>query len=171
MARKSKAFGEILKQQRAEKTHEKELEKLQQKLQKGPLGDKFAGIVTNAKGEAKMSDILEEFIEPYLVFDLDLIERKKFFEIAVSAWNLALMPENVRQPLIDKLVKKGMEGADPWIQQDMQEIIYKLIARKQKFFAKYQRVIVDFQLEDTGSGFHLSVASTLSNPLAPKSAD
>jgi hypothetical protein len=34
MARKSKGFGEILNQQRADKTHQKGLEKLQQKVQK-----------------------------------------------------------------------------------------------------------------------------------------
>ncbi|MCT7968404.1 hypothetical protein NG799_19020 [Laspinema sp. D1] len=171
MARKSKAFGEILKQQRAEKTHEKELEKLQQKLQKGPWGDKVAGTVTNPKGEAKMSEVLEEFVEPYLSSIETPVERKKLFEVAVVAWNLSLMPETVRQTMIDKLIQESMEGADPWIKQDMRKMIDELIARKQKFFTQHKRYVIDFQLEDTGSGFHLSVASTLSNPFAPDSAD
>ncbi len=68
MARKSKAFGEILKQQRADKSHQKRLEKLEQKLQTGPLGDQFAGTVMNPKGEVKMSEVLEAFVEPYLDF-------------------------------------------------------------------------------------------------------
>jgi hypothetical protein len=77
----------------------------------------------------------------------------------------AIMPEKERQPMIDQLIKVGLEGNDPLAQQDTREIIDELIARKQKFFAKHKRYIVDFQLQDTGKQFHLSVASTVSNPL------
>jgi thymidine phosphorylase len=59
MAKKSKGFGEILKQQRADKTHQKGLEELQRQVQKGPLGEKFAGMVMNPKGEVKRSEALE----------------------------------------------------------------------------------------------------------------
>ncbi|MGL5194470.1 MAG: hypothetical protein ACRC8Y_12870 [Chroococcales cyanobacterium] len=165
MARKSKAFGEILKQQRADKSHQKELEKLQQKLQKGPLGDQFAGMVTNPKGEVKMSEVLEAFVEPYLDLIQSPSEREKFFTLAVMAWNFAIMPEQERPSMIDELIKVGLKGNDPLAQQDTREIIDELIARKQKFFAKHQRFIVDFQLQDTGKEIHLSVASTLLNPL------
>ncbi len=85
MARKSKGFSEILNQQRADKAHQKGLEKLQQKVQKGPLGDKFAGMVTNPKGEVKMSEVLEEFVEPYLDFAQNRSQREKLFSIAVIA--------------------------------------------------------------------------------------
>lgn len=165
MAKKSKGFGELLNQQRADKIHQKALEELQQKVQKGSLGDKFAGMVTNPKGEVKMSEVLEEFVEPYLDFAQNRNQREKLFSIAVIAWNLAIMPENERQPMIDQLIKVGLKGNDPLAQQDTREIIDELIARKQKFFAKNKRYIVDFQLQDTGKQFHLSVASTLSNPL------
>ena len=171
MARKSKGFGEILKQERAGKTHQKGLEKLEQKVKKGPLGDKFANMVTSPKGEVKMSEVLEEFVEPYLEFVHNPIQRENLFQVAVTAWNLALIPENARQPTIDKFIKEGLKGNDPWIQQDTREILDELIARKQKLFAKNTRFIVDFQLEDTDTKFHLSVASTLLKPIAPDSAD
>ena len=164
MARKSKGFGELLNQQRADKTHQKGLEKLQRKVQKGPLGDKFADIVTGPKGEAKMSEVLEAFIDPYLAVAQSRSQREKLFSIAVLAWNLAIMPKTERQPMIDQLIKVGLKGNDPLAQQDTREIIDELIARKQKFFAKNKRYIIDFQLQDTGKQFHLSVASTLSNP-------
>jgi len=165
MAKKSKGFGELLKQQRADQAHQKGIEKLQQKVQKGALGGKVAGMVTNPKGEVKMSEVLEEFVEPYLDFAQNRSEREKLFSIAVIAWNLAIMPEQGRQPLIDQVIKAGLNGNDLLAQQDTQEIIDELIARKQNFFAKNKRYIVDFQLQDTGRQFHLSVASTLSNPL------
>lgn len=165
MAKKSKGFGEILKQQRADKRHQKGLEKLGQKVKKGPLGDKFAGMVTNPKGEVKMSEVLEAFVEPYLDFIQSSSEREKLFNIAVIAWNLAIMPEKERPSMIDELIKVGLNEADPLAQQDTREIIDELIARKLKFFAKHKRFIVDFQLQDTGNEFHLSVASTFSNAL------
>ena len=163
--RKSKGFGEILNQQRAAKTHQKGLEQLQQKVQKGPLGGKFAGVVTNPKGEVKMSKVLEEFVEPYLEFAQNRSQQEKLLTIAVVAWNMAIMPENKRQDMIDQLIKTALKGHGSLAQQDTREIIDELIARKQKFFAKNKRYIVDFQLQGRGKQFDLSVASTLSNPL------
>lgn len=163
MKRKSKGFGEVLKLQRADKTHQKELEKFQQKVQNGSLGEKFAGMVTNPKGEVKMSAVLEDFVEPYLDVAQNPSEREKLFGIAVIAWNLAITPEHQRQSMIDQLLRMSAEN-DPLAQQDMREMIDELITRKQNFFAKNQRYIVDFQLQYTGKKYHLSVASTLSKP-------
>lgn len=171
MARKSKGFGELLKQQRADKSHQKELEKLKHKVQEGPLGDKFGGMVMNPKGEVKMSEVLEAFVEPYLDFTRSWSEQENLFGIAVLAWNLALVPEDKRQPMIDELIKVGLEGNDPLAQQDMRDTIDELIARKQEFFDQHKRYIVNFQLQDQGKQFHLSVASTFSNPLGADSAD
>ncbi len=85
MARKSKAFGKILKQERTNKSHQKRLEKLQQKLQEGPLGEHFADMVMNPKGEVKMSEVLEAFVEPHLTFIDNWSEQEKMFHLAVIA--------------------------------------------------------------------------------------
>lgn len=73
------------------------------------------------------------------------------------------MPENKRQQMIDQVIEQGMRGNDPLARQDAREIIDGLIARKQTFFADNKRYIIDFQLQDMGQTFHLSVASTLMN--------
>ena len=163
MARKSKGFGELLKQQRSGKTDKKALEKLQQKVQKGPLGGQFAGMVTNPKGEVKMSEVLEEFVDPYLETAKNRSQREKLFSIASLAWNLAIVSEKERQSMIDQMIG-GLKESDPLAQQDIREIIDELIERKQTFFAENKRYIIDFQLQDRGNQFHLSVASTFSNP-------
>ncbi|MGQ9872672.1 hypothetical protein [Leptodesmis sp.] len=49
------------------------------------MGEKFAGMVTNPKGEVKMSEVLEEFVEPYLDFAQNRSQREKLFSIAVIA--------------------------------------------------------------------------------------
>jgi hypothetical protein len=164
MAKKSKGFGELLKHQRADKIHQKALEKLEQKVKQGPLSEKFAGMVMNPQGEVKMFEVLEELVEPYLDFTRNFSQREKLFSLALVAWNIALMPENERQQMIDQVIEQGMGGNDPLARQDAREIIDGLIARKQKLFADNKRYIIDFQLQDMGQTFHLSVASTLMNP-------
>jgi hypothetical protein len=157
MAKKSRGFAELLKQKQAERTQQSALEKLQQKVQQGPLSERLSGIVASPQGEIKMSEVLEKFVDPYLDFAQNRSQREKLFSIAVIAWNLALMPENERQQIIEQ----GTTGNDPLARQDTREFIDELIARKQTLFAENKRYIVEFQLQDTGKTLHLSVASTL----------
>jgi hypothetical protein len=157
MAKKSRGFAELLKQKQAERTQQNALGKLQQKVQQGPLSERLTGMVASPQGAIKMSEVLEEFVEPYLDFAQNRSQREKLFSIAVIAWNLALMPENERQQIIEQ----GTTGNDPLARQDAREFIDELIARKQTLFAENKRYIVEFQLQDTGKTLHLSVASTL----------
>jgi len=165
MARKSKGFAELLSQGKEEKVRQRQLEKLQQRIQDGTLGFEAAGVLLEPKGEVKMSKVLGSFVEPYLAFAHNKAQRRKLLEVAILAWNLAIMPESERQLMIDQLIADCSEPNDLLAQQDMREIIDELIARKQKFFANNERFIIDFQLQDTGKQLHFSVASTLSNPL------
>ncbi len=73
--------------------------------------------------------------------------------------------------MIDEFMKVALKGNDPLAQQEAREIIAELIARKQKFFDEHKRIIIDFQLQDAGNEFHLSVASTLLDPILSDSAD
>ncbi len=159
MAKKSRGFAELLRQKQAERTQQNALEKLQQKVQQGLLSEGLTGIAS-PQGEIKMSEVLEEFVEPYLDFARNRSQREKLFNLAVAAWNLALMPENERQQIIDQGIE-GTVGNDLLARQDIGEFIDELIARKQTLFAENKRHIVEFQLQDTGKTLHLSVASTL----------
>jgi hypothetical protein len=160
MAKKTKGFGELLKQERISQSRETALEKLQEKVRQGPLGKNFASMVSNPKGEVKMSEVLEAFVDPYLDSAKNRTQRERLFGIASLAWNLAIMSESDRQPVINQMLK----SIDLTIRQDTKTLIDELIARKQKFFADNERHIVDFQLQDMGDQFHLSVASTLLKP-------
>ncbi|MGG6270529.1 hypothetical protein ACQ4M3_37920 [Leptolyngbya sp. AN03gr2] len=164
MNKTPKGFGKPLEFQQTTKTHQKALKKLQKKLQRSPLGEQVSGIVTSPKNEVKMSEVLEDFVEPYLDFARNRHQREKLFGIAVAAWNLALMPEAERESMIEQLIQHALQSNDPLAQQDTREILHDLIERKQTLFADNSRYIVEFQLQDLGHTFHLSVASTLSNP-------
>lgn len=159
MAKRSKGFGEPL-HQHLNKQQQRSMDKLARRV-KSNLKDQVAGVVVNPKGQAKMSDILEAFIEPYLDSACDLEQRRKLFAMAAFAWNLALFPEDEQQQELEQIVEQ-LSAGDQRLRQNTKEILEELIERKQQYFRKHQRYILDFELTETRSDFHLSVVSSMS---------
>lgn len=168
MANKSKGFSELLKQQRRGKTRQDAMRDLEDSIQQGPLGKEAISIVRDPKGHAKMSDVLDEFVEPYEDDEMTLDQRQNLYGIAVIAWNLALLPEAERKDMLKKIIKEVLKGEDPLFQRETREIINEMVARKDQFFADNQRYIVSYQLQDLGTELNLSVASTLPGEPAGK---
>jgi hypothetical protein len=83
------------------------------------------------------------------------------FDMAVAAWNLAIMPEDARKSAMADLFDDLMKNQKATVRQDLDNLIAEMIARKLELFPNNRRYIVDFQLEGEGERFHLSVASTL----------
>jgi hypothetical protein len=171
MARKSRGFAELLGQrqsgktgqvskQRLEQAEKKGIEKLERKLKRSEFGSYFK-TVANPEGEAKMSEVLEDFVEPYLDAADDRHYQEMLYSIAVIAWNLALVPNGEREEMLDEAIREGVRSDDPADQQEAKEMINELIERKLSLFTDNQRFILDFQLLDTGDTLQLSVASTL----------
>jgi hypothetical protein len=160
MANKPKGFGKPLHQKQTEESQRKDLEKLAKKLSKGEFGNKSVDMVISPSGVAKMSEVLENFIEPYLEFARTHQQRKHLFEIAVTAWNLALLPVDERQTVMEEAIAPILSSQTTLIQHDFQEIVDGMIERKLDYFADNKRFIVSFELKDTGREFQLLVAST-----------
>jgi hypothetical protein len=161
MARKSKGFGKLLQQSRAERTEQDYFKDLEKKVASGPLRKQFSKLVPHPEGEVKMSAVLEDFMEPYLDGHESDQVFKFFLEIAVIAWNIALLPEDQQSQQVDWVVAKADQGGTQ-VQKEMHSVLEELIARKKQHFASIQRQIVEFQLKGQGKNMHLSVASTLS---------
>ncbi len=161
MVKKSKGFRELLRQEHDEQFYQqKALDKLEQNLQNSSLGGNVQKVLRNPKGQEKMSAVLEAFVEPYLDSVETKEERETLFNIAVAAWNLALISEEKRQALMDELVDEVLSLKKTSIQQSMKAVLKELIDRKQEFFADNQRCILKIEIEDLGNRFNLSVAST-----------
>lgn len=161
MARKSKGFRSLLKQKKTESIREQTLNGFEQKFQHSEIADSFTDIVKNPQGEIKMSEVLEEFVEPYLLEAIGLNKRKMLFEIAIIAWNLAIMSEEQRKSALEELIGDILKNQKTIAKQDLNSILNEMVSRKLQLFPTNRRYIVDFQLEDIGNQFHLSVASTL----------
>jgi hypothetical protein len=118
-----------------------------------------AKVVHNPAGVAKMSDVLSEFIEPYRESTPDTADAmRKLITTASIAWNTALLPAEERAGKLQKLIAALPED----IREDFTGVIDDMIERKEKYFAHYDRMILDFELTDQGGGdYHISVMATM----------
>ncbi len=164
MAKKSRGFGELVRQHQEENQSNKFLDKLATSIKR----DFGANVVTvkNQSGVAKMSDVLKDFVSPYEDVPQNKKELQRFLETAVTAWNLALLPKKERIKILDEIFIPILKKAKTVI--DVEDIAYgrslieKLIDRKLKYFADNQRQVMSFQIENFGKdGYYLSVASTM----------
>lgn len=161
MAQKPKGFGEPLHH----KQQQKDLQRLAKRL-RNQMGDQLGGVKFNPFGEVKMSEVLESFVAPYVEFTDNRSQRQKLLEIAVVAWNLALLEEKERRSMLEDTIAQFIPINNATAQQDFLEILDEMVARKLEFFAEFKRVIVNFELKDTGREYQLSVASLMDAPSA-----
>jgi hypothetical protein len=116
-------------------------------------------------GGVKMSEALDEFVEPLKRDDMTEEELFDLFGTGLIAWNLAFLPEAEWQKNFDVLTEpmelNGIERAKLWA------AVSKLIRRKLENFAHIDRIILDFWLTPDEDTVHLQVLSTPSPP--PKS--
>lgn len=147
------------KRGRKGKARQKPIERLRQKLANGPL--QGMPIVIEPKGQAKMSDVLERFVEPYLDSVETAEDHRKLFTLAALAWNASFLPRIEQERMIDDMMGGGLPAAVGELKTGLSEIVHALIARKQALFADNTRKIITVDVTETADGFHLSVASTL----------
>jgi DNA-binding transcriptional regulator PaaX len=161
MARKSKGFHELMKQGQSSQDKQKNLEALRKKMEEGGFGELAANIPIEPKGAPKMSEILQQFVAPYLDNVSTLRRRKALFSLAAIAWNTALATESEKQPILEAFLEKHLPTEDAETQHQVRQMIDELIARKHQHFSDNKYFILDFQITETGQRYDISVASTL----------
>jgi len=116
-------------------------------------------VVFKSSGE-KMSEVLEEFIEPYIESATTPEAYHKLIALAIIAWNAALLEETERQNLITQSTEAILAKAGEEWKKDLQDILAMFIERKQRYFANNRRYILNYHLSETEKGYHLAVIST-----------
>lgn len=165
MAKKSKAFSELLRLQKSSHQHQDSLARFQNKLKKELF--EVEKIVVSPPGQVKMSEVLEDFVEPYWKKAKTEDAQKKLLILAIYAWNIALFPKPEQPGMIDEILTDSLVEGNQKMKADIEYVIEHLIARKNRYFSEYERMIIDFEFKDEGSGYHLFVASTA----IPKSSE
>lgn len=155
MARKTKDS------RRVEAKKKRRLKRLRGKSEAGFYGGESDSL--GPLGLEKMSEVLGDFVEPFVGQTRNIDEYRNLFHFGVMAWNTALLPEDERQEAIDDIIRKiGPEtGAEL---RELQVLLDQLILRKKRHFATNRRVIAGFDLRETSEGFCLNVVSSLDAP-------
>ena len=165
MARKSKAFSELIKlQKRKPQLSQNPLASLEKKLRQKLVP--FEEIVVSPPGEVKMSEVLEDFVKPYRKEANTKDAMERLLTLAVIAWNAALFKESERQEIINQIITDKIFQGEQKLKAEIKEIVKEMSARKELYFSEYKQMIVDFEVKDVGCGYQIAVASTLS----PKSS-
>lgn len=131
------------------------------KRERGPAIPPGYQVVYEPAGREKMSEVLEDFVEPYMEFADTEDGFRKLLNLGMLAWNAALLPEDQGSAIIDETLGAALPGASRVNRTSAREFIELLIQRKKKHFAANRRAIISFKVTDTGDGYHLSVASSL----------
>jgi hypothetical protein len=114
-------------------------------------------------GMEKMSDVLEDFVSPFFSLANTIGEFRRLFSFGVAAWNTALLPEQEQETALEAVIQKAgaRDGAEV---EELRDSLKQLILRKKACFATNRRMIVGFELIESGDGFQLNVMSTLPLP-------
>jgi hypothetical protein len=126
-----------------------------------PAGAKI--VSSEAVGAVKMSEILPEFVEPFLYLEADTGREGylRLLRLGATAWNIALFPPAKRRPAMERAIEKTLGNESGETKDAVIEVIEALVERKVKYFAQYGRPILDLSLEDTGNGYYLQVVSSM----------
>ena len=104
-----------------------------------------------------MSEVLRQFVEPYWHIPDDEEATRKLLATALVAWNTALQPEAERADYLKVIAAALPEDTH----EDFYAIVAEMIERKEKYFAQYDRMIIDYELVDRGRDYHISVISII----------
>lgn len=161
MARKSLGFKELLVQEKASQDKFLMVEKIKQQSRSSDYGGMVKDVIIEPEGYEKMSDILNEFIEPYLGTVNNISDYKSLVMMSIIAWNASLLLIDKQEEALELMTSELFANVPAEIEDDMRSIINKLITHKNKYFSSIKRFIFDYTARDTGKGYHLSVVSSL----------
>ena len=105
----------------------------------------------------KMSEVLWEFLAPYMPLAPDREAVEKLLTMAIAAWNVALFPVGERAQRLRELSTTLPAEA----RTDFLALIQEMMTRKARYFAQSTRYILNYELTERRASYHLNVLSTL----------
>jgi hypothetical protein len=106
----------------------------------------------------KLSEVLLDFAAPFLdIVDDDYFET--IVKFAALCWNLSFLPDGERQKELEHIINE-IGITDPLFRTNFEDHARMLLRRKQEFFAKDRRFIVNFKIVEEGDDYHLFVMSS-----------
>ena len=146
---------------RLEAKKKRRLKRLQRKTEGGFFvseSDSFVPL-----GLEKMSEVLEQFVAPFIPETRDLDELRTLYSYGTMAWNLALLPESEQKEAIEDIVQK-LGPTTAAVRDEVRSLLKELVLRKKTHFAGNRRMIAGFDLIPAENGYNLNVISSLQLP-------
>jgi len=151
------------KQQRKRRGPKRASQRLIKRVKK--VGFDTQQIVYNQPGQEKMSEVLMDFIAPYKHVANTTEAMHKLITTALVAWNASLLPEEEQAGSVQQIAQALPDEAV----DDFYAIVEEMTERKKRHFARYDRMIIDYELVDRGDDYHVTVMS-LQNDQEAKAA-
>lgn len=124
-------------------------------------------VIHNAAGQEKMSEVLYEFLEPYLDQWNTVEEFRRLVAIGAVAWNAGLLRGAKREDCL----RRAESLAAPEGRVFLAGVLHTLVQRKLTRFADNTWTIIDYRVTEQPDGSpHLTVVSTLPKPSADPDA-
>lgn len=106
-------------------------------------------------GPLKYSDVLKDFVRPYLDDCKDFHETKELFNAGAIAWNMA----TTKQFDGDTTYEEVVRGVEKQLKvSEAVDFLKELVDRKIKYFAHHKVIISDVELTENEKAFGISVA-------------
>ena len=109
-----------------------------------------------------MSELIKEYASDYINMGGDMHERQSYLNGACSAWNIAVLPEHLREEALQRTLKEykrlnpGVNDSENFV-HDMQ----LLVKKKAQMFPNVKKVIVDAFIEPINeTQYRINVIST-----------
>ena len=123
---------------------------------------KKGNLLINTSPEIKMSELIGEYASDYINMGETTDERQSYLNSACSAWNIAVLPEHLREEALRrnieeyKRINPGIDDAD-----NLAHDLRKLIEKKLQMFPGVRKVIIDASIEPiSDTQYRILVAST-----------
>lgn len=107
-----------------------------------------------------MSELIIEFAKPILD-KVDTFNRQKSaLSMAIMAWNISLSDELTPDVQIHKFCNEMNYFKTDEMYHELRLIMNSLVQRKLQIYHDYKWLVIDYDIINTGSGFHLNVVSS-----------
>ena len=123
---------------------------------------KKGNLLINTSPKIKMSELIGEYASDYINMGESTEERQSYLNGACSAWNIAVLPEHLREEALScniaeyKRMNPGVDDAD-----DLADDLRKLIQKKLQMFPGVKKVIIEASIEPiSDTKYRILVAST-----------
>ncbi len=126
---------------------------------------KMVNLTINTSPKIKMSELIEKYASDYIDMGEDTVERQSFLNGACTAWNIANLPEHLREEALRRSVEE-YKRINPEVDdaEDFAHALRVLVQKKLQMFPEVKKCIVDAVVEPISETRYRIVVASTYNP-------